>query len=87
MSRSRSRKAIIMAVVAIIILLSVLGFAGWRMLSGTDSTVEQQSVSKPSETSAEVILTQDDLEEAEKSLDELDFDDADALEAQKQANL
>lgn len=87
MSRSRNRKLVVLGVVTMVILLSVLGFAGWRMLAGTDGTVEQQAVSKPTETSAEVILTQDDLERAEKSLDELDFDDADAREAEKQANL
>lgn len=41
----------------------------------------------PEETSAKVIVTQDDLEAAEKSLDELDFSDSSAESAELQAEL
>ena len=49
---------------------SRLGFVGWRMLmrQGTDD-----QTAKSAGTSAKVILTQEDLDAATKSLDEIDF--------------
>lgn len=84
--QSRNRGAVALVVAIVIVLVVALGFAGWRMLSRSNDVTEQATTT-PTETSAEVILTQDDLEAAEKSLDELDFSDSNASAAEEQANL
>ncbi len=84
--QSRNRGAIMLVLAVVIVLIVALGFVGWRMLTRSNDAVEQATAS-PTETTAEVILTQDDLEAAEKSLDELDFTDEDGASAEQQASL
>ncbi len=84
--QSRNRGAIMLVLAVVIVLIVALGFVGWRMLTRSNDAVEQATAS-PTETTAEVILTQDDLEAAEKSLDELDFTDEDGTSAEQQASL
>lgn len=79
-----NRGVIASAIVASVLIVAVLGIVGWRMLTQQDTA--QQTI-MPSETSAEVIMTQDDLDAAVESLDELDFSDEDAKTAELQAEL
>lgn len=81
--RNGSRGAITLVIVVVVLLVAALGFVGWRML--TRQSTDQAAHS--TETSAEVIMTQDDLDEATKSLDEIDFSDEDAAAAELQAEL
>jgi hypothetical protein len=83
---TRNRGAIVLVVFVMIALIGGLGFVGWRILTKSGNEVEQAS-NTTTETSAEVILTQDDLEAAEKSLDKLNFVDEDGEAAEKQAEL
>lgn len=77
--------SILLVVLVVVLLVGALGFVGWRML--TKQNDENQSVTSSAQNSAEVILTQEDLEAAEKSLDELDFVDENSEKAELQAEL
>lgn len=68
----------------VVLLLAGVGFVGWKAFTKADVTA-QSSLS--SGKTVEVITTKADLEQAEKALSELDFDDADAAEAESQASL
>ncbi len=81
---NRARGSIVIVVVVVLVLVGALGFVGWRILTRQDT---DNQAAKSSQTSAEVILTQEDLDAAEKSLDEIDFSDQSAEDAQLQANL
>ncbi len=80
----RSNGAIALVIIVMAVLIVGLGFVGWRMLmrQGTDD-----QTAKSAGTSAKVILTQEDLDAATKSLDEIDFTDESAQAAEQQANL
>lgn len=84
-SQDRTKGAVAIIIVVAILLLGALGFVGWRALSGQNKS--EQASTKPTETTAEVIMTQEDLEAAEKSLDELDFSDDEAEAAELEASL
>ena len=81
----RTSGSIVLVAIIIVLLVGALGFVGWRML--TRQNADDQAKNATTHTSAEVILTEADLEAAEKSLDELDFSDKDAQSAELQANL
>ena len=83
--QNRSRGAIALVLIVVIVLVGALGFVGWRMLDNQNAN--EQAANTTSRTSAEVILTQEDLEAAEKSLDELDFSDDNAEAAELEAAL
>lgn len=68
----------------VILLMAGVGYVGWKALVKSDTPVQNTSAAKKS---AEVITTKADLEAAEKALDDLDFNDPDATEAQTQASL
>lgn len=68
----------------IVLLLVGVGYVGWKAFTKSDS--DQATLVSP-EQSAEVITTKADLEAAEKALDELDFEDTEAAQAEAQANL
>lgn len=80
-NNTSQRGSIVLVIVVVVLLVGALGFVGWRMLA------RQNAEGQASKTSAEVILTQDDLDAATKSLDELDFGDESADAAELQANL
>lgn len=84
MGNKYNRGAIALVIIVIVLLVAALGFVGWRMLARQNSNDQSAKVT---EASAEVILTQDDLDAATKSLDELDFIDEDAEAAELQAEL
>lgn len=69
----------------VVLLMAGVGYVGWKALVRADTGAQNTSVT--SKQSAEVITTKADLEAAEKALDELDFEDADAVEAETQASL
>lgn len=80
-----ARGSILLVVLVVVLLVGALGFVGWRIL--TKQSDENQNVTSSAQNSAEVILTQEDLEAAEKSLDELDFVDENSEKAELQAEL
>lgn len=80
-----ARGSILLVVLVVVLLVGALGFVGWRIL--TKQGDENQNVTSSAQNSAEVILTQEDLEAAEKSLDELDFVDENSEKAELQAEL
>ncbi len=69
----------------VVLLLAGVGYVGWKAFTKADVTAQSSSLS--SGKTVEVITTKADLEQAEKALSELDFDDADAAEAESQASL
>lgn len=69
----------------VVLLLAGVGYVGWKALTKADETAQSSSISNGA--TVEVITTKADLEEAEKALSELDFDDSDGAEAQAQASL
>ena len=85
MRSHRGQGSIVLVSVIILLLVSALGIIGWRMLEGQNA--EGQASTTSTQTSAEVILTHDDLDVAEKSLDELNFLDENAATAEQQADL
>jgi len=80
----KSRGAIALIIVVVVLLVAALGFVGWRMLIRSDAKGQSREAT---ETSAQVILTQEDLDAATKSLDEIDFSNDDAKAAELQAEL
>jgi Tfp pilus assembly protein PilE len=68
----------------VVVLLAGVGYVGWKAFTKSDDT--QATLISP-ETSAEVITTKDDLEAAEKALEELNFEDSAAAEAESKATL
>ena len=77
--------ALVSVVIVVLVLIGALGFIGWQKLSKQNTTTTGSASTL--DNTAEVIVTQDDLENAEKSLDELNFDDDDAVAAEQQADL
>lgn len=69
----------------VVLLMAGVGYVGWKALVRSDTGTQTTSVT--SKQSAEVITTKADLEAAEKALDELDFEDPDAAQAEAQASL
>ena len=72
-------------VFGVVILLAGVGYVGWK--SFTKAAPNTASTSGTSKQSAEVITTKADLENAEKALNELDFEDEASASAESQANL
>lgn len=74
--------------VGVVLLFVGIGYVGWKAIAVSDSnSSDPASLSATAEQSAEVITTKADLEEAEKALGEINFDDVDAREAEEQAAL
>ncbi len=69
----------------VVLLLAGVGYVGWKAFSKSEATPE--TASSQLEQSAQVITTKADLEAAEAALDELNFEDNDALKAETQASL
>ena len=69
----------------VVLLMAGVGYVGWKALVRADTGTQSTSVT--SKQAAEVITTKADLEAAEKALDELDFEDPDAAQAEAQASL
>jgi cytoskeletal protein RodZ len=69
----------------VIVLLAGVGYVGWKAFVKSDDPSQNPSIS--TKQSAEVITTKADLEEAEKALSELDFDDTEGANAESQAAL
>lgn len=72
-------------ILGVVILLAGVGFVGWKAF--TKSVTSPASTAVSSKESAEVITTKADLENAEKALSDLNFDDEAAASAESQANL
>jgi predicted negative regulator of RcsB-dependent stress response len=72
-------------ILGVVVLLAGVGFVGWKAF--TKSAANTASTTGTSKQSAEVITTKADLENAEKALNDLNFDDSDASTAESQANL
>jgi cytoskeletal protein RodZ len=72
-------------IIGVVVLLVGVGFVGWKAFMKSSSHTASTGAS--SKQSAEVITTKADLENAEKSLSELNFDDTNASTAESQANL
>lgn len=70
--------------IGVVLLLAGVGYVGWKALTKSNST--QATLASP-ERSAEVITTKADLEAAEKALNDLNFEDAEAAQAEAQASL
>lgn len=74
----------VLIILGVVVLIGGVGFVGWKaLMSGGENPQTAASTSK----SAEIITTKADLEAAEKALDELDFEDESAIEAESQATL
>ena len=69
----------------VVLLLAGVGYVGWKAF--TKSDVADGPSTSARQQSAQVITTKADLEAAEKALDELNFEDSDALKAESQASL
>jgi Tfp pilus assembly major pilin PilA len=76
----------VLVVAGVVVLLGGLGFVGWKAFTKSSHTAAT-TTSTPTRKSAEVITTKADLEAAEKALDELDFEDDSASQAESQASL
>lgn len=72
-------------VLGVVVLLAGVGYVGWKAFTGQNGSSSSPAAIE-SET-VEVITTKADLEAAEKALDELNFEDTEAAEAEAQANL
>lgn len=72
-------------ILGVVILLAGVGFVGWKAF--TKSATSPASTAVSSKQSAEVITTKADLENAEKALSDLNFDDDAATSAESQASL
>lgn len=72
-------------IIGVVVLLVGVGVVGWRAF--TKSNASTAATASSSKQSAEVITTKADLEHAEKSLNDLNFDDSNASAAASQANL
>lgn len=70
--------------VGVILLLAGVGYVGWKAFSKSDTP---EAAENQVQQSAQLITTKADLEAAEKALDELNFEDNDALKAEAQATL
>ncbi len=71
--------------VGVVVLLAGVGIVGWKAFTKSESTAMNSAAS--SNQAVEVITTKADLEEAEKALDELNFEDESLTEAETQASL
>lgn len=91
MNRDKKRRVSLwVAGCTCIAVLLFVGIASWTTTANQSdkNEVKASAPTKDSEeASAKVIVTQDDLEAAEKSLDELDFSDSSAESAELQAEL
>lgn len=72
-------------ILGVVVLLAGVGFVGWKAF--TKSATNTASTSGTTKQSAEVITTKADLENAEKALNDLNFDDTNASSAESQASL
>lgn len=72
-------------ILGVVVLLVGVGYVGWKALMAPNGSDTEASVSNSK--SAEIITTKADLEAAEKALDELDFEDDNAAQAETQATL
>jgi prepilin-type N-terminal cleavage/methylation domain-containing protein len=78
----------IIIVLVVIGLIGGLGYVGWKAFTRSETpAVTDRAKSGAAGQSAEVITTKADLEAAEKALNDLDFDDDNARQAETQANL
>ena len=77
----------VVIVLGVLVLLTGVGFAGWKALTKPSETAAETAASTALSQPAQVITTKADLEAAEKALDEIDFEDDSALEAETQASL
>ncbi|MES2875870.1 MAG: hypothetical protein V4678_00195 [Patescibacteria group bacterium] len=71
--------------VGVLVLLVGVGYVGWKAFAESDP--DSQATSVTTKQSAQVITTKADLEAAEKALDELNFEDESAAQAESQASL
>lgn len=71
-------------VFGVVILMAGVGFVGWKAFTKSSTNTASTSVSSKQ---AEVITTKADLENAEKALNDLNFNDTNAQSAESQANL
>ena len=72
-------------ILGVVVLLVGVGYVGWKALMAPGGDNSEASVSNSK--SAEIITTKADLEAAEKALDELNFEDDNAAQAETQATL
>lgn len=72
----------LLVIVGVLVLIGGLGFVAWK--SFNKSTNENGTPVSNSQT-AEVITTEEDLNEAAKQLDQLDIEDEDSQQAESQA--
>lgn len=70
----------------VVVLLVGVGYFGLKAMTKS-TTTSDTTTSFSSPKNAEVITSKEDLESAEKELDNLSFDDESAVEAESQANL
>ncbi|HRJ06341.1 MAG TPA: type II secretion system protein [Candidatus Saccharibacteria bacterium] len=77
----------VLVIIGVLVLAGGLGFVAWKSFSKSAETTATGSPAVSTSKSAEVITTKADLEAAEKALDELDFEDEDASQAESQASL
>lgn len=71
-------------IVGVVVLMVGVGFVGWKAFTKSSTNTASTSASSKQ---AEVITTKADLENAEKALNNLNFDDTNAQSAESQANL
>lgn len=74
----------VLMVLGVVVLIGGVGFVAWKAFTKSDVATQSSS---PAVQSAQVITTKADLEAAEKALEELDFYDAEAEQAETQASL
>lgn len=77
----------VIIILGVVLLLAGVGYVGWKAFTKPTETAADTATSAATRQSAEVITTKADLEAAEKALDELNFEDESALEAETQASL
>lgn len=74
-------------VLGVLVLLAGVGYLGLKAMTKQTTNNSGTTTSFSSPKSAEVLTSKEDLESAEKELDNLSFDDESATEAEAQANL
>lgn len=76
----------VVIILVVVVIVGALGYAAWKSFLVPNASVADKDTVSNSQT-VEVITSKEDLEAAEKALEDLDFDDESAKQAELQAQL
>ena len=72
----------LLVIVGVLVLIGGLGFVSWKSFN---KSANENGTPVSNSHTAEVITTEEDLNEAAKQLDQLDIEDEDSQQAESQA--